>query len=122
MSEDLTKREDRKINLSARKGEKKRIEDLSPTERRVVRAERVSVCEAEPYGWIARSESDPNLIYHLFCDPQTRRLVCTCADFAFRGDAVPGFECKHIVATLKFIARRYLAREYDPQRQLKRAA
>ncbi len=113
---------DERARASARKGKRRAIEELSPTQLRAARAERISVCEAEPYGWIARSETDRQRTYHIFCDPQTRQLVCTCADFVFRGNAEPGFECKHVAATLKFIARCYLAREYDPQRQLKRAA
>ena len=85
---------------------------LTPAEQRAARAERVVVREAEPYGWIARSESGDERGYHLFCDPETRHLACTCADFIFRGNADFGYECKHVVATLKFIARQYLARQY----------
>ncbi len=44
-------------------------------------------------------------------------LACTCGDFVFRGNAEPGYECKHVAATLKFIARQYLASEYDPHKQ-----
>ncbi|CDM64881.1 hypothetical protein [Pyrinomonas methylaliphatogenes] len=107
---------------ACKRGKNVEGERLTPAEKRAARAARIVVYEAEPYGWIALSESDPSRAYHLFCDPHTRHLVCTCADFVFRGNAEPGFECKHVAATLKFIARCYLAREYDPQRQLKRAA
>jgi hypothetical protein len=49
-------------------------------------------------------------------------LVCTCADFIYRGDAEPHYECKHVSAALKYIARQYLARDYDPHRQYARKA
>jgi hypothetical protein len=95
---------------------------LSPAELRAARAERVKVIAARPYGWLAYSEADGERVYHLYLEPYTRRLVCTCADFIFRGNGEPGFECKHISAALKFIARRYLATEYDPFRQSANAA
>ena len=47
---------------------------------------------------------------------------CTCADFIFRGNAEPGYECKHVAAVLKFIGRQYLKFEYDPRRQMSRVA
>lgn len=97
-------------------------EDFSPAEQRAARSERIIVSEAEPYGWMARSESGAEADYHLFCEPQTRRLACTCADFIFRGNAEPGYECKHVSAVLKFIARRFLETDYDPRRQQARAA
>ena len=97
-------------------------EDFSPAEQRAARSERILVSEAEPYGWIARSETGAESDYHLFCEPRTRRLACTCADFIFRGNAEPGYECKHVSAVLKFIARRYLETDYDPRRQQARAA
>jgi hypothetical protein len=94
-----------------------RIQDFTPAEQRSARAERVKVFEAEPYGWIAQSDASAERIYHLFRDPETRTLACTCADFIFRGNAEPGFECKHVAAVLKFIGRQYLQNEYDPRRQ-----
>ncbi|MCA1636107.1 MAG: hypothetical protein LC802_21060 [Acidobacteria bacterium] len=98
-----------------------RIQDFTPAEQRSARAERVSVFEAEPYGWIARSEASGARavarVYHLFRDPETRELACTCADSIFRGHSEPGFECKHVAAVLKFIGRQYLRDEYDPRRQ-----
>jgi hypothetical protein len=97
-------------------------EALSPAERRAARAENIRVVEAEPYGWIAHSATDSHRRYHLFRDPESRQLACTCADFSFRGNAEPGYECKHVSAVLKFIGRRYLATEYDPHRQRFRAA
>jgi hypothetical protein len=97
-------------------------EDFSPAEQRAARSERILVSEAEPYGWIARSESGAEADYHLFCEPESRHLACTCADFIYRGNAEPGFECKHVVATLKFIARWYLNNEYDPRKQYARVA
>jgi hypothetical protein len=105
--------------------EKKRgakVEQFTPAEQRSARADRVKVFEAEPYGWIAQSESGVERGYHLFRDPDTRALACTCADFIFRGNAEPGYECKHVAAVLKFIARQYLRYEYDPRRQMARVA
>ncbi len=100
----------------------KRAESFSPAEQRAARSERIKVTEAEPYGWIAFSASDAKCVYHLFCDPETKHLACTCADFIFHGNAELGYECKHVSAVLKFIARRYLALEYDSQAQYARAA
>src|ERR1044072_1470986 len=105
--------------------EKKRggkVEQFTPAEQRSARAARVKVFEAEPYGWIAQSESGVERGYHLFPDPAPRALACTCADFIFRGNAEPGYECKHVAAVLKFIARQYLKFEYDPRRQMSRVA
>src|SRR4051812_42021555 len=105
--------------------EKKRgagVEQFTPAEQRSARADRVKVFEAEPYGWIAQSESGVERGYPLFRDPDTRALACTCADFIFRGNAEPGYECKHVAAVLKFIARQYLKFEYDPRRQMSRVA
>lgn len=93
---------------------------FSAAEQRAARSERIEVRDAEPYGWIAFSESGAEQNYHLFRNPETKRLACTCADFIYRGDAEPRYECKHISATLKYIARQYLEREYDPQRQYAR--
>ena len=99
-----------------------KTENFTPAEQRAARSERIIVSDAEPYGWMAHSESSAEQSYHLFRDPETRRLVCTCADFIFRGDADAGYECKHVSAVLKFIARNYLRHEYDPRHQFKRAA
>ena len=95
---------------------------FTPAEQRAARSERIQVRDAEPYGWIAFSEADRGHNYHLFRNPETRRLVCTCADFIYRGDAEPHYECKHVSAALKYIARQYLARDYDPHRQYARKA
>jgi hypothetical protein len=95
---------------------------FSAAEQRAARSERIKVFEAEPYGWMARSEAEDGQFYHLFRDLETKHLACTCADFVFRGNAEPGFECKHVSAVLKYIARQYLAFEYDPRRQRARAA
>jgi len=108
--------------MTDKRKQQTKVHIFSPAEQRAARAERIEVFEAEPYGWIARSESGDAQSYHLFCDPETRHLACTCADFIFRGNAEPGFECKHIAATLKFIARWYLRNEYDPQKQYARVA
>ncbi|MDT5159174.1 MAG: hypothetical protein QOC99_2582 [Acidobacteriota bacterium] len=97
-------------------------EVFTPAEQRSARADRVKVFEAEPYGWIAQSESGVERGYHLFRDPDTRALACTCADFIFRGNAETGYECKHVAAVLKFIGREYLKFEYDPRRQMARVA
>lgn len=94
---------------------------FSAAEQRAARSERIEVRDAEPYGWIAFSESGAEQGYHLFRNPDTKRLACTCADFIYRGDAEPRYECKHVSATLKYIARQYLERDYDPQRQYARA-
>jgi hypothetical protein len=99
-----------------------RPETFSPAEQRSARAERIRVFEADPYGWIAESESGTERGYHLFRDPETKSLACTCADFIFRGNAESGFECKHVAAVLKYIGRQYLRHEYDPRRQRPRAA
>ena len=97
---------------------------VSAAEQRAARSERIEVRDAEPYGWIAFSESSAveQNNYHLFRNPETKRLICTCADFIYRGDAEPRYECKHVSATLKYIARQYLERDYDPQHQYARAA
>jgi hypothetical protein len=89
---------------------------FSAAEQRAARSERIQVRDAEPYGWIAFSESGVEQNYHLFRNPETKRLVCTCADFIYRGDAESLYECKHVSATLKYIARQYLERDYDPRR------
>jgi hypothetical protein len=99
-----------------------RVPAFTPAEERAARSERIEVGEAEPYGWMARSESGTEQDYHLYCEPRTRRLACTCADFVFRGNAEPGYECKHVSAVLKYIGRRYLAEEYNPLPQSSRAA
>ncbi len=99
-----------------------KMQAFTPAEQRAARAERILVQEAEPYGWIARSESGDSQDYHLFCDPETKRLACTCGDFIFRGSSDFAYECKHVVATLKFIARQYLTNQYDPERQRAYAA
>lgn len=108
--------------VSAKKKGMAVVHEFSAAERRAARSERIRVFEAEPYGWIARSESGAERDYHLFCEPETKHLACTCADFIYRGNAEPGFECKHVSAVLKFIGRRYLAYEYDPRRQSARVA
>jgi hypothetical protein len=95
----------------------KTVEKFTPAEQRAARSERIEVRDAEPYGWIAFSEAGTEEGYHLFRNPETRRLACTCADFIYRGDHEPHYECKHVSATLKYVARQYLAREYDPHRQ-----
>jgi hypothetical protein len=92
-------------------------ESYSPAEQRAARSERVRVAEAVPYGWLAFSETGEGEHYRLYLDPATKHLACTCGDFIFRGNAEPGYECKHVAATLKFIARQYLANEYDPFKQ-----
>lgn len=102
------------VKLKERKRDAQRF---SAAELRAARAERIHVGEAEPYGWIAFSEDDRSQPYHLFCEPHSKRLICTCADFIFRGDSEPNYECKHVSATLKAIARKYLATEYDPHKQ-----
>ena len=99
-----------------------KVQEFTAAEQRSARAERVKVFEAEPYGWIAQSESGVERGYHLFRDPDTRALACTCADFIFRGGGDAGYECKHVSAVLKFLGRQYLKHEYDPRRQQQRPA
>lgn len=95
---------------------------LTIAQQRAARAETVVVAEAEPYGWVAFTEQTDERrsgeVYHLHCEPQTRRLVCTCADFIFRGGDDAQFECKHVFATLKFIAREFLAYDYELPSQI----
>jgi hypothetical protein len=110
-----------RMNMKERKRGAK-VREFTPAEQRSARAERVKVFEAEPYGWIAQSESGVERGYHLFRDPDTRALACTCADFIFRGNAEAGYECKHVAAVLKFIGREYLRYVYDPRRQMSRVA
>jgi hypothetical protein len=106
---------------SARAGARRRREEIGGRELRAARGERIRVREGEPWGWVADSEAGGER-YHLYCHPETHQLICTCGDFIFRGESMPNYECKHISATLKFIARRYLALEYDPRRRARRAA
>ena len=110
------------MKTTLKRKETAKVRAFSPAEQRAARSERIRVFEAEPYGWIAQSESGTERDYHLFCDPETKHLACTCADFVYRGNAEPGFECKHVSAVLKFIGREYLVREYDPRGQCARAA
>jgi hypothetical protein len=103
--------------MTEKKKPQAKVHNFSPAEQRAARAERIRVFEAEPYGWIAQSESGDEQSYHLFWEPASKHLACTCADFIYRGNAEFGFECKHVAATLKFIARQYLAYQYDPHKQ-----
>lgn len=93
------------------------VRALTPAEQRAARAERVKVSEAEPYGWVARSESGKEF-YILYADPHVKRLVCTCADFIYRGKDDPHYECKHVAAVLKYVGRWYITHEYDPMDQV----
>jgi len=108
--------------MTTKKKAAAKVSIYTPAEERAARSERIEVAEAEPYGWMARSESGAEQDYHLYCEPRTRRLACTCADFVFRGNAEPGYECKHVSAVLKYIGRRYLSEEYNPQRRSPQAA
>ncbi len=90
---------------------------FTAAEERAAKAERVNVSEAQPYGWVARSASGKEF-YILYSSPYTKRLVCTCADYIYRGKDDPDYECKHVSAVLKFLGRWYLANEYDPLRQI----
>ncbi len=96
------------------------LQSFSPAEQRAAKAERVQVTEAEPYGWVAESETKQES-YVLYADPYTKRLVCTCADFIYRGKDDPRYECKHVSAVLKFLGRWYLVHEYDPLQQICRS-
>jgi len=99
-----------------------KVISFTPAEKRAAKSERIKVAEAIPFGWIAHSETGGEQDYRIYCEPTSRRLVCTCADFIFSGNGEPGFECKHVSAVLKFIARQYLLDEYDPHRQRARVA
>lgn len=69
------------FRMRVKKTEAAKVDDFTPAEQRAARSERVKVLEAEPYGWIAFSESGTaEREYHLFCEPQTKHLACTCAD------------------------------------------
>jgi len=109
------------MKIEEKKRRAGRVEEFTAAEQRSARAERVKVFEAEPYGWIAQSESGAERGYHLFRDPETRTLACTCADFIFRGNAEPGFECKHVSAVLKYLGRQHLRFFYDPRQQEQRS-
>ena len=110
------------METRAKKRDKTKLLTFTPAEKRAAKSERIKVAEAVPFGWIAHSESESEHDYRIYCEPTTRRLVCTCADFIFSGNGEPGFECKHVSAVLKFIARQYLRHEYDPHRQHSRVA
>ena len=66
--------------MTTKKRQAVKREDFNPAEQRAARSERIIVSEAEPYGWMACSEAGTESDYHLFREPQTRRLACTCAD------------------------------------------
>jgi hypothetical protein len=83
---------------------------FTAAEQRAARAERVSVTEAEPYGWIAVSESGKET-YILYSSP-----------YIYRGKDDSAYECKHISAVLKYIGRWYLVHDYDPLRQICKSA
>lgn len=102
---------------SAKKKAAARPETFTGTEQRAARSQRVHVSEAEPYGWIATSGGGDAESYTLYADPTTHKLVCVCADYIFRGKEEPGYQCKHVVATMLFIARTYLENDYDPEKQ-----
>jgi hypothetical protein len=108
--------------MSLRKKSSDDVHAFSPSEQRAARSERIKVSDAKPYGWVAHSESGTERDYYIYCDPDTKRLICTCADFVYRGKAKPGFECKHVSAVLKYIGRYYLAYEYNPHQQGNRVA
>lgn len=110
------------VTMTTKKNAAAKVQAFTPAEQRAARSERIAVFEADPYGWIARSESGAERDYRLYCEPRIKHLACTCADFVYRGNAEPGFECKHVSAVLKFIARQYLKHEYDLRRRGGRAA
>jgi hypothetical protein len=107
--------------MAAKKSEN-RFHNFTPEEERAARSERVKVRDAEPYGWVAYSDSEGGKKYHLICSVKTKALTCTCADFVYRGKREPGYECMHISAVLKFVGRNYLAKEYNPLHQRTSAA
>ena len=86
---------------------------FTPLEERAARGLRIRVEEAEPYGWFAHSETGGQP-YHLHVNPETRALVCTCADACFRGGDL-NYQCKHTIAVKLFVADHYLKYEYDPR-------
>ncbi len=98
-----------------------RRELFSEAEKRAARSERITVCEAFPFGWLAQSESREGSSYRVFCEPTSRLLVCDCADFTFRGGGEPGANCKHTIAVTRFIGAQYLSREYSARGQFERA-
>ena len=91
--------------------------EFTPAEQRLARSHRIRIEEAEPCGWYAFSEHEGEP-YYIFADPQAEnQLVCSCPDFLYRGDAQPGFCCKHIAACLRFIATQYLKHQYTPRHE-----
>jgi hypothetical protein len=80
-------------------------------EERAARAKRIQIEEAEPHGWIAHSESG-DAFHYLYYSKTDQRLVCTCADYIFRGEEI-NHQCKHVLATLLFIAEKYLMDQYS---------
>lgn len=79
---------------------------LSATELRSARSERIEVRELSGGGYVASSELNPSEPYLIYTEPKEKRLTCTCGDYVFRGNDDPAFECKHILAVLKFIGRK----------------
>src|ERR1051326_4315366 len=110
------------METKTKKRRKAKVITFTPAEKRAAKSERIKGAEAVPFGWNAHSESGGEQHYGIYRVPTTKRLVCTCADFIFSGNGEPGFECKHVSAVLKFIARQYLQYEYDPRRQRARVA
>lgn len=118
MTRPKTKKSTRK-NSGASKGAKqkaaKKAPAFTPIEQRAARARRIRVEPADPYGWFAHSERGGQP-YHLYLDPDSKRLQCVCADFVFRGED-NDHTCKHVFAVLLFVATEYLKNEYTPETQ-----
>jgi hypothetical protein len=89
-------------------GRSKKQEPLSPKELRGARAERIIITESGDGGWVAHSEAIINERYLLYVEPENLALTCTCADYIFRGGDDKNYACKHSLATLRFIGRRYI--------------
>lgn len=101
---------------AARKPAAKKPPEFTPVEQRAARARRIRVEPAEPYGWFAFSSQPTQQPYHLFVNPETRTLTCTCADFIFRAEDID-HACKHVIAVMLHVAAEYLKNEYMPERQ-----
>ena len=89
----------------AKKGKKQ--EQLSAKELRAARALRITVTESGDGGWIAQSESVIDERYLIYQHPEGH-LTCTCADYIFRSNDYPQFNCKHTNATYVFVGQQYL--------------
>ena len=57
------------METKPKKSSAAKVYAFSPAEKRAAKSERIKVAEAEPYGWIAHSESGSEQDYRIYCDP-----------------------------------------------------